>query len=1412
MRTPSSSASYRVLLPLFSCLLIVLATPTAGYELRLNCGGGAYTTVGGKHYQADQAYVPGSGGYTTFGFADDTWQTVGGTPDVPLIETLRGNCAYRFDVPDGPYLVTLHICDFWSHGPRQNQYDVLFDGVEVISDLDCFERAGKNFAQIFRFNVDVTDGDIDITFHIDQRHTYIGAISVESRTPDGDAPAPPTGAVAYGSYEKNSVSWDDHDEDDVAGYNIYRKVEPSGPWITMTDEPVQVSFYHDPWGIPGFEYRYGIRAVDAYGNEGDMTETNSVITLAITESTLPLYEIFMNLNDFDELNSDQGVTGDDYFPATFVHDTQVFQNIGVRYRGNVIRKLPKKSWKVRFNENELFDGAERINLNSEWPDPTLLREMLAYNVYDATRVPYSWNRYINLMVNGDYFGLHNNIQQVDQVFLIDNDLDPDGNLYKCFSNLSVLPNPEDYIEAYEKKTNEGEGHDDIIAFIELLNSVNAATFYSTFAPILDIEEAIEWYSVNVLLSNWDFTMKNYYMYHDLADDYWTILPWDMDFSFGKHNILDNQFDPDGSLIIGSGHRLAFRIISTPALRRKHAENLIRFARGRFSSETMDPKIDEGHAALYGDALMDMIKNGWDDNSMFLDGPDGLKGYVTGRCAYIEAIAPSLINDDGLVINEFMARNASTIMDESSEYEDWIEIYNGSPDTLDLTGMFLTDDPLDSMKWEIPALELLPAGYALFWADTDTLQGPHHTNFKLAGGGEWVGLFASVADGNVPIDFTRFGAQQYDVSIGRTPDGDLYWTAYGNPSPGGPAGGGPNLPPAITGTTHVPTWPGEEDSVLVTATINDDDGLVETLLFYDAGAGADSLIMFDDGLHGDGGADDDVYGATIEPLPDGTSVDYWIRATDGLSVTATDPPGAPDSTHFYQVAYVLPQLSINEFLADNETVNQDEAGEYDDWVEIYNGGAGTVNLGVMDLTDDLADSTQWTFPDTTLGPGGFLLVWCDNDLGQGPLHANFKLGASGEEIGLYDRAVYGGGRIDTIVFGQQLADISYGRYPDGADTLQFFPIPTPGSSNAPGNLPPHISDTWITPNPPPPNYSVLLTTEIIDDSALLQTLVYHAVDDGSPDWSSSILYDDGSHGDGLPGDNVYGTALPPNPDSTVVLFYVFAEDELNVTSTDPPDGAADPYRYLVGYDPPAISLNEILADNRTTNQDEALEFDDWVELFNASSDTVQLGGMYLTDNFANPRLWTLPDTSIAPGEFLLIWTDNDPEQGALHTNFGLSALGEEIGLYDTSDYFFAVIDTFSFGPQMPDTSYGRYPDGSENLVFMDTPTPGGSNMVIAVVESPFMAPVFAMAPTFPNPFTTIAKIRYSLAGTGPIRLRVYDVRGRLVRTLVDGPGTSGHHRIVWNGLDDQGLRSAPGVYFVELRSDGRQLAKKLVRLR
>ncbi|MBU1707237.1 lamin tail domain-containing protein [bacterium] len=138
------------------------------------------------------------------------------------------------------------------------------------------------------------------------------------------------------------------------------------------------------------------------------------------------------------------------------------------------------------------------------------------------------------------------------------------------------------------------------------------------------------------------------------------------------------------------------------------------------------------------------------------------------------------------------------------------------------------------------------------------------------------------------------------------------------------------------------------------------------------------------------------------------------------------------------------LYINEFMADNDATIADPQGDYDDWIEIYNSGDIAINLGGLYLTDDLSSPDQWTFPDTILEAGGFLLIWADDDEGDEGLHTNFKLGASGEQIGLYDidRAT----PIDTLTFGEQTVDVSYGRENDGASVWIFFDNPTPGSSN------------------------------------------------------------------------------------------------------------------------------------------------------------------------------------------------------------------------------------------------------------------------------------------------------------------------------------------------------------------------------
>ena len=143
------------------------------------------------------------------------------------------------------------------------------------------------------------------------------------------------------------------------------------------------------------------------------------------------------------------------------------------------------------------------------------------------------------------------------------------------------------------------------------------------------------------------------------------------------------------------------------------------------------------------------------------------------------------------------------------------------------------------------------------------------------------------------------------------------------------------------------------------------------------------------------------------------------------------------------------LAINEFMASNNSCIQDPQGQYDDWIEIHNYSTYATDIGGMYLTDDLSDPTKWRIPETdpaltTIPAGGYLLIWADGDTTDAGLHANFRLSADGEEIGLFDSD--GATLLDHIVFDEQVTDISYGRDPDAGEDLHFFGQPTPGAAN------------------------------------------------------------------------------------------------------------------------------------------------------------------------------------------------------------------------------------------------------------------------------------------------------------------------------------------------------------------------------
>ncbi|MHC4659297.1 MAG: Calx-beta domain-containing protein, partial [Planctomycetota bacterium] len=139
--------------------------------------------------------------------------------------------------------------------------------------------------------------------------------------------------------------------------------------------------------------------------------------------------------------------------------------------------------------------------------------------------------------------------------------------------------------------------------------------------------------------------------------------------------------------------------------------------------------------------------------------------------------------------------------------------------------------------------------------------------------------------------------------------------------------------------------------------------------------------------------------------------------------------------------------INEFMASNDETIQDPQGEYNDWIEIYNGSCVAVDIGGMWLADE---QNQWMIPDddpceTTIASGGYVLIWADEDVNDSPgLHASFALNKGGDKVELY--AWDGVTLIDSISFEDQVADISYGCYPDASDNLRFFATPTPGAEN------------------------------------------------------------------------------------------------------------------------------------------------------------------------------------------------------------------------------------------------------------------------------------------------------------------------------------------------------------------------------
>lgn len=147
------------------------------------------------------------------------------------------------------------------------------------------------------------------------------------------------------------------------------------------------------------------------------------------------------------------------------------------------------------------------------------------------------------------------------------------------------------------------------------------------------------------------------------------------------------------------------------------------------------------------------------------------------------------------------------------------------------------------------------------------------------------------------------------------------------------------------------------------------------------------------------------------------------------------------------------------------------------------------------------------------------------------------------------------------------------------------------------------------------------------------------------------------------------------------------------------------------EPPELYINEFMADNDgivTRPIDGVYHEPDWIEFFNGGDEAVNMTGMYVTDNLSQPTRWQITAaTTIQPGGHVVIWATSNPDRGVNHASFGLRRRGDEtIGLFMSDGT--TLVDSFAFGPQISNVSYGRLPDGSNNWTGMLSPTPEAAN--------------------------------------------------------------------------------------------------------
>jgi len=469
------------------------------------------------------------------------------------------------------------------------------------------------------------------------------------------------------------------------------------------------------------------------------------------------------------------------------------------------------------------------------------------------------------------------------------------------------------------------------------------------------------------------------------------------------------------------------------------------------------------------------------------------------------------------------------------------------------------------------------------------------------------------------------------------------------------------------------------------------------------------------------------------------------------------------------------IVINEVMSSNASTIQDPRGDYSDWIEIYNSGSSPVNLGGYIISDS---THYWNFPSVTMPAGAYLILWANDQNKTTSFELNFKISAAGEVLQLGTAQAL----LQEVTVPMLATDESYGCYPDGnTSNFERMSNPSPGNVNQQNSIPNNEDAHYIRIN----EVALSNVAGLVDEDGETSDWI-ELYNDGSPDpvnleglrladsskqWifpniSMSageflvVFASDKNRTDpnselhtnfklSATGETLYFYNKDGSTEEDSVAIPAIAQDHSYCRipdgsggfedSTLPTPGKANQYT-TIEPNPDAwmIKINEVVAKNESGLRDFENDYEDWIELYNDGTASVDLQGLKLVDfcdgSGCNPqganypeggRVWEFPDTLwLTPGDHLVVFASGKNELGAeLHTNFDISAdYGEQIAFANTNGNILSVfdvpfMDADNNGAADPDVSWGRDPDGSETYRIFDVPTPGEANTEVTIINNP-----------------------------------------------------------------------------------------------